>query len=252
VIGSRGGSAAAPKVRRRGVGVLLVLIFLVVAVAAADRIVAVIAERSAASLLADQAQFVHPPRVAINGIPFLTQAAEGNYRDVQVRSDGVTVDGVSAVSLDVHLRGVHLPLRAALGISTIHQLVCDSIDGSVTFAYGELARLSKVGGLVLAMSGGRVKVSATLPIPILGQTLPVSGVAGVRIVAGAVVLDVSQLVVAGVTLPQAAVDALALTFAQPIPIPALPFGLVVTSATPGPQGVAVAASAQHTVIDANP
>jgi hypothetical protein len=238
------------RTRRRGVALLLVVLFVAVAVAAADRILSVIAERAAATFLADQAQFVHPPSVAVNGIPFLTQAAEGRYRDVRVQSGAVTVGDVSADSLDVHLRGVHLPLKAALGFSTITQLVCDSIQGTVVIGYGELARLSQVTGLSVSDSNGRLAVSATLPIPVIDQTLPVTGVAAIRIVAGAVVLDVTSLSVSGVSLPAAAVSALTATFAQPIPIPALPFGLSVDSAVARPAGVAIAASGQHVVIKA--
>jgi hypothetical protein len=239
----------APRSRSRIPRLLVVLVCLVIAVIAADRITAVLAERAAATYLAKQAQFVSPPTVDVHGVPFLTQALQGRYRDVEVRSDGVRLDQVSASSFDVHLRGVHLPVSAAFG-GRIRQLVCDSVDGTVTFSYAELVSLSKIPGLSLADSNGRLAVTATLAIPTLGSDLSVSGIAAVRIESGAVRLIVSQISVAGLTLPAAAVAALASTLATPIPIPALPFGVIIASAVPGPSGVAISGSGQHVVLRA--
>jgi LmeA-like phospholipid-binding len=149
---------------RRTIRILIVLGVLVVLLLVADRVASVYAGKSAARYLDKRADFASSPTVDIKGFPFLTQAFSGRYRDVEIRSGTVTVGSVRASSLDVHLRGAHLPLSDAFG-GTITSLPVDSITGTVTFSYPELVRLSNIPDLSLSDSQGALVVTATLKVP---------------------------------------------------------------------------------------
>jgi hypothetical protein len=234
---------------RRTIRILIVLGVLVVLLLVADRVASVYAGKSAARYLDKRADFASSPTVDIKGFPFLTQAFSGRYRDVEIRSGTVTVGSVRASSLDVHLRGAHLPLSDAFG-GTITSLPVDSITGTVTFSYPELVRLSNIPDLSLSDSQGALVVTATLKVPGAGITAPVSGRATAAIVGDAVSLHVSDISVAGLSLPAADVAQLEAALAVPIPIPALPFGLVVRSVTASASGVVITGSASQVVISA--
>lgn len=234
---------------RRTIRVLVVLGVLVVLLLIADRVAAVYAGKSAARYLDKRADFASSPTVDIHGFPFLTQAFSGRYRDVEIRSGTVTVGSVRASSLDVDLHGAHLPLSDAFG-GTITSLPVDSITGTVTFSYPELVQLSNIPGLSLSESQGQLVVAATLKVPGVGLTAPVSGRATASIVGDAVRLHVSDITVAGLSLPAAALAQLEAELAVPIAIPALPFGLVVRSVTATATGVVLTGSASQVVISA--
>jgi hypothetical protein len=236
--------------RRRVTTGLIVLVVLLGLLVAADRIGAVLATNAAQRYLAQQAFFDDPPKVELAGFPFLTQAVEGHYDDITVRSAAIELNGVPAINLDAHLHGVHLSLSDALG-GSVHSLPVDSVDGSVTFAYAEVAQLSQISGLALTESDGQLHVSANLTVPDLDVSAAVSGSAAPRIVDGRLVLAVTGLSVAGLTLPAAVLSQLSALLAVPIPIPTLPYGLQVTSLTATPAGLVVDGRATKLVIQRN-
>jgi hypothetical protein len=236
--------------RRRAIHWLIGLAVVLIILLVADRVGEVVAAKAAQRYLAQQTVFEQPPSVTIDGFPFLTQVAEGRYGKVTVSGAQVTLDGVDASNLRAQLHGVHLPLSAVFG-GTVHSLPVDSITGSISFTYAELASFTQIDGLALREQNGQLHASANLAIPGLNITAAVSGVAAVAVVAGSLRLSVSQLSAAGVTVPSSALAALAATLAVPIPIPALPYGLQITAVTPGPSGVQVDGTAAHVVITAD-
>lgn len=70
------------------------------------------------------------PAVKINGFPFLTQAAAGDYQNVNVQATGVPAPKVKKVDFDVTLRHLHAPLSDLMNGSTEH-VVADEVDGTV-------------------------------------------------------------------------------------------------------------------------
>jgi hypothetical protein len=164
-----------------------------------------------------------------------------------VKGSQVTLDGVPANGLRAELHGVHLPLSAVFG-GSVHSLPVDSITGSISFTYAEIASFTQLDGLALQEQDGQLHATANLVIPGLNTTAAVSGVAAVAVVDGTLRLSVTQLAVAGVAVPSSALTALAATLAVPIPIPALPYGLRVTAVTPGVGGVEVDGTATNVVI----
>jgi hypothetical protein len=233
--------------RRRAISWLIVLLVLVGLLIGADRVSAVVASNTAATYLGRQAEFGQRPSVHIHGFPFLTQAVAGRYDDIDVHAPAVELDGVRATDLRAVLRGVHLPLSDILG-SSVASLPVDSATGSVTFSYGEVAQFSQIPGLTLTDVNGALRVTATLSIPGTSVTAAVSGAGTARIESQALRLTVTQLTVAGLSLPTEVLTQLAALLAVPIPIPALPYGLQIDGVTPVADGLLVSGNVNHVVI----
>jgi hypothetical protein len=242
-----GGHHRLPGRRRRVVHWVIAVVVLLVILVAADRVSAAVAAKAAQRYLAQQTVFEQAPSVSISGFPFLTQAIEGRYGTVEVKGSQVALDGVVASNLHAELHGVHLPLSAVFG-GAVHSLPVDSITGSLTFTYAEVASLTQIDGLVLREEDGQLHATATVSIPELNVTTTVSGVAAVAVVSGNLRLSVTQLAATGLAVPSSVLSALAATLAVPIPIPELPYGLQITSVTPGSSGMQVDAAAAHVVI----
>jgi hypothetical protein len=242
-------------IARRALRWLITIVVIAAVLVAADRISASVAGRVAQRDLAKQAAFVQPPTVRVGGFPFLTQAVAGRYDQVEVRDSQVELDGVQAADFHATLRGVHLPLAKLFG-GKATSLPIDSLDGAVTFTYAELAQLVPVAGLTLTPPGdsnGLVAASATLAIPGLGgASLPVSAQARVDYTAtGGVHLVLTDVRVAGQTVPSAVVNQLTSLFAAPLKLPALPYGLQIDAVSTGADGVVVTGSAKAVVISAS-
>ncbi len=235
--------------RRRWTGWLIALVVLLLIVAVADRVGATVASNTAARYLAKQAAFAAPPKVQIDGIPFLTQAVGGRYRDVQIRSSEVTLEGVQVSNVRVDLHGVHLPLRSVLG-GNVQVLPIDSVAGSVIFSYAEIDKLaqSQIPGLTLVDQDGQLRVSAKLTVPVLDISADVTGTGTIAVSGSALTIKVTGISAAGVSVPSEVVSQLQAIFAAPIPIPALPYGLHLTAVTAESSGVQVSGSASNVVL----
>ena len=127
-------------------------------------------------------------------------------------------------------------------------LPVDELTGSVTFSYAEIEQLTQLAGLDIGYQGGELHVSATLTIPGLNVTAPVSGRGLISVANGVLRLSVSQLAVAGFTVSDSVLAQLTSSLAVPITIPALPYGLQVRTVTPTTGGVVVAGGATNVVI----
>jgi hypothetical protein len=234
---------------RRFIRWLIALVVLVVIVAVADRVGATVASNTAGRYLAKQAAFESPPKVEIDGIPFLTQAVEGRYRDVRIRAAEVTLAGVQASNLQANLHGVHLPLHSVLG-GHVQTLPIDSVAGSVTFSYAEIEKLaqSQIPGLTLVDQGGQLRVSAKLTVPVVGGSADVTGTGTVTVSGNELTIKVTGVSVAGVSVPSEVISQLEAILAAPIAIPALPYGLHLDSVTAGPAGLMATGSARNVVL----
>jgi hypothetical protein len=224
--------------------VLAVLILLALGLALADRFLAALAERKAAEYLAEP--FGHPPTVRVHGTPFLIQAARGRYRDVEVSGGGLRIGDISGATLRARLTNSYLPARELLsGRAT--ELPCEQLEGQLVLPYSELARVSRVPGLVLTFEQDRLVASASLPVPGISQLARVSGEARLTAVDGQVWLRVSGLAVAGISLTALVLKQLMPQLSVPIPLPVLPWGLRVDGLNPTRAGLVVSGSAAAVV-----
>jgi hypothetical protein len=130
------------------------------------------------------------------------------------------------------------------------ELPCERVEGRILLPYGELARVSRIPGLMLSDDGGRLVASASLPVPGVSQLARVSGAAALTVAGGAVWLRVRGLSVAGISLPRLVVTQLMPSLNVPIPLPPLPYGLRLEELQPMAAGLLVCGSADDVVFKA--
>jgi hypothetical protein len=236
-------------VSRRLVFALVGLLMLAGVLVIGDRITARYAQNTASDQLAVAAPFDRKPSVTVHGFPFLTQAVGGRYRDIEIAGGGLRLGNIKGASLDAHLHGVHLALGDIFG-GSVRELPVDRIDGEVTLPYAELARLIGVAGLTLALGHGGVDVTLSGSVPGIG-TVQASGTANVIVDGANLRLKITKLSALSITVPQIVIDQLISSVEVPIELPALPYGLTISSVTAGPEGAVVRGAARNVVLTAN-
>jgi DUF2993 family protein len=232
--------------RRSGclLSVLVLLLLVVVVLVVADRVAVRIAEGRVAEQIAGRGGLAGTPDVDITGVPFLTQAAAGTYRDVRVELTADELGQPAGTRADISLRGVHVPLSDVLS-GSVQQVPVDRVDGTATLSYELLAQ--QLGGdTTLAADGDRLRITGT--IQVLGLDLPLTAVGTVRLDGQDVVLDVQSASAGGANVPAPVLRRAAEQLDLRYPIPALPFGLQVTGVRPGAEGVDVRVTATDTVL----
>ncbi|MER5704681.1 DUF2993 domain-containing protein [Micromonospora sp. NPDC002296] len=247
--------------RRRGRKVLITLLVLLVILAgllvAADRIAAGVAERAIADQvtkeIAKQDAQSSAPEVEVGGFPFLTQVLDGRYERITIKlrdvQGAVRGDAVSLPTLDVDARNV----RASLDTLRTQQgdVVAETVDGTGTITYDSLAKLLDRPGLTLGERDGQLAVTA--PVDILGQKLTVTGTAKVTVgKEGQVSLSFADLDAEGlpnIPLARTLLNNYAKGISIDVPLPELPFQLVVREVKPLPGGLAVTAAAKDVPIN---
>ena len=225
---------------------LVVLLLLAGLTLLADRVAVGIAEDRVAVQLAGKGGLVGTPEVDITGFPFLTQAVAGRYDEVRISLDADQLGQPQGTRADVALHGVQVPLSAVLA-GSVQEVPVERIEGTATLSY-ELLATGLGADTTLAREGDGLRITRT--VELFGQTLPLTAVGQATLDGNEVVIDVEQAAGAGVELPDFLVgrasDLLDLRYA----VPALPFGLQLTSVTPAADGVVVGLEATDTVVGA--
>lgn len=123
--------------------VLLVLIGLLVAI---DFGTAAAAEYQVSKRLRGHLGLPEDPAVRINGFPFLTQAIAGDYRNVEVTADRVTVARLRNIGVEATLKHVRVPLSELLSGSpdSVH---VDEVVGRARIQVTELGKMIDVEDL---------------------------------------------------------------------------------------------------------
>ncbi len=211
-----------------------------------DRVAVGVAEDRVARELPSEVGLQGPPEVDIAGFPFLTQAVGGSYDDVRISLTATELGQPEGTRADLSLRGVHVPLSAALS-GSLREVPVDRIEGTTTLPYDLLA--AQLGAdTEVAREGDRLRITRT--VEVLGRQLPLTAVGRVELEDGDLVVDVQEVDGAGVEVPgfilDRAVDLLGLRYR----VPTLPFGLQVTSVRPAAEGVDVGLEAVDTVLTA--
>jgi hypothetical protein len=220
---------------RKLVIALLVIVGLFVA---ADRIGAVVADHEVASRVATAYDLPSEPSVSIQGFPFLTQAASGNYKQIDVSMASVSSDGVEIHNLDARFSGVHAPLSAILSHDPAG-ITADQVSASGTIPYSAVQ--SRVpAGVQVSPDGSDLKLSGT--VTSLGVSVPVSVIASLSVGGSGIVVTPRHFTAGGdFSLP---VSLVASHFGFLIPVTGLPLHLSVTSVGVTPGGVRVSAAAR--------
>ena len=225
--------------------VLLVIVAVLLGIGLlADRAVEKWAEGYVADQLTEQAGLAGTPDVDVRGFPFLTQALDGTYDDVRISLTADELGQPEGTGADVRLQGVHIPLSNVLS-GDVQEVPVDRIDGTATLSYALLS--AQLGGdSTLAQDGDGLRVTKT--VEVLGYTLPLTATGTVSLDGDELVVDVEQATGAGVDVPGFLVDQVSDLLDLRYPVPALPFGLQLTSVTPAQDGVVVEVEATDTVL----
>jgi len=227
--------------------VVLVVLLLILGgvLVVADRVGVRIAEGRVAEQVAARGGLNGEPDVDIAGFPFLTQALSGEYQDVRIALTAEELGQPAGTRADVSLRGVHVPLSDVLA-GSVQQIPVDRVDGTATLSYDLLAQ--QLGGdTVLAPEGDGVRITKT--VEALGFDFSLTAVGTVALDGqDVVVTDVRDASAGAVDVPGFVLDRAQDLLDLRYPVPALPFGLQLTSVDPTPDGVAVAVEATDTVL----
>jgi hypothetical protein len=232
--------------RRSGCLVAVVVLLLVVGglLVAVDRVGVRIAEGRVAGQLAARGGLAGTPDVQITGFPFLTQALSGDYDDVRIHLTAEELGQPAGTRADVSLRGVHVPLSDALS-GSVSQIPVDRVDGTATLSYSLLA--AQLGGdTTLAQDGDGIRL--TKSVTVLGFDFPVTATGTVALDGQDVVVDITDVSAGSVDVPGFVLNTAKDLLGFRYHVPALPFGLQLTSVQPAADGVDVKVQAENTVL----
>lgn len=224
------------------VGVLVLLGLLLVL----DRAAAAVAATAIAAQVQSSTRVTSEPDVTVGGFPFLTQALAGSYDRVEVDAAGVPAGDLTVTRLEATLTGVRVPLSDAVS-GSVERVPVDRVQARALVSYDELSRRSGDRRLTVSPgTGDRVRVTGS--VQALGGTVAATAVARVEVADGALVVIGESYEVDGAPADAAVTRALRGLLDLRIPVTGLPYGLQVSRAEVGPQGVTVVATARDTVL----
>ena len=226
-------------------GLLTTLVVLVVLAVAADRIALVVAQRAVAAQLQSSGSLSTRPAVSVRGIPFLTQAFSGRYDDVALSASEVTAGGGRISRLEATLRGVHVPLSAALS-GSVSSVPVDRLQATVLISYADLAKQLRDRRLAVSAAGDSLLVTGS--VQVLGRTVSASAISTVALSGTSVVVRAQRFEVGHSAANRVLTAALAGRFDFVVRIGTLPYGLRLTGVRVEPEGVVATAAGTHTVL----
>ena len=225
-------------------GLLITLVVLLGLAVVADRVAVGFAEKKVAEQIQTQGKLAGRPDVSISGFPFLTQAFAGKYSDVRISLTAEDLDQPAGTSAEVSLHGVRLPLSDVIG-GNVHQIPVDRVDGTATLSY-ELLAAQLGGDTALKREGDGLRITKT--VRVAGLSFPVSAAGTVSLDGDVLVINVDKASGVGMSIPSPLVRQVSGLLGLHYKIPALPFGLKVTSVSPGNDGVVVQVAATNAVL----
>jgi hypothetical protein len=223
---------------------LITLVVLLGLLVVADRVTVHIAEQKVAQQIARQGGLNGDPSVDITGFPFLTQAVAGRYGDIRIALTANELGQPDGTRANVSLHGVHVALSDALS-GSVSSIPVDDVDGTATLSYALLA--AQLGGdTTIRPEGSGLRITKT--VTVLGQKLPLTASGTVRLTGNTLAVDVQNVAGAGVQIPRALVSRVSHLLDLSYKVPALPFGLQLTSVRTTAAGAVVTVAAHDTVL----
>jgi hypothetical protein len=213
---------------------LTLVVVLLVLLVGVDRAVVHYVDQALADRMQEDGALGSTPTVKVRGFPFLTQAARGEYDEIDVAIRDVTRNGVTVSRLDVTVLGAKLPL-SQVGKTTAVPVL--GLRAEAVLTYLELAHESGLAGLTIRPSGDLVEVT--------GKVAGISATATSRIVLqGDRVLVRAQSIKALGASTSLLKDKLDFS----VRLPVLPYNLKLTGASAESDGVRLTASSGPTVL----
>lgn len=225
-------------------GLLITLVVLLGLAVVADRVAVHVADNKVAQQIQQQGKLAGTPDVAITGFPFLTQAVAGRYSDVQISLTAADLNQPPGTSARVSLHGVRVPLSDVVS-GSVQRIPVDRVDGTATLSY-ELLAAQLGGDTTLRKEGDGLRITKTVRIG--GLTVPLTATGTVKLEGNVLAIEAQQASAVGVSIPPALVRQVSGMLGLRYKIPALPFGLELTSVTPEDGGVVVQVAGSNTVL----
>ncbi len=225
---------------------LVVALLLLGLLVVGDRVAVGFAEDKVATEIAAKGGLQGTPEVDITGFPFLTQAIGGRYADVRISLTAAELGQPEGTRADIALHGVRVPLSAVLS-GSVSEVPVDRIDGTATLSYALLSDQLE-GDTTVTREGSGLRITRT--VELLGQTVPLTAAGTVTLDGNDLVVDVQQVAGAGVEVPDWLLSRATGLLDLRYTVPALPFGLKLTSVTPADDGVDLGLEATDTVLKA--
>ncbi|GAA3338838.1 DUF2993 domain-containing protein [Amorphoplanes nipponensis] len=239
--------------RRLLITFVVLLLIIVAALAVADRVGASYAERvigdRVAQQLTEQKATAEKPDVTIEGVPFLTQVARGNYQEIKILLkdfSGPAGNGknIKMARLDIRAKDVAAPLDTVR--SGNGDIVAGTVTGVGTLSYADLADLIGQQGLKLSARDGKLVGAA--PFEALGQTFNATGTANLAVKNGVVNVTFADVTAEGlpnIPLMRTLINNYVKQLAFDLKVPALPLGLKVQKVEPRADGLFVTTGASN-------
>lgn len=218
--------------------ILLVLVGLLVAI---DFGAAAAAEYQVSKRLRGHLALPDDPAVRINGFPFLTQAVAGDYKDVDVSADRVTVARLRNIGVEATLHHVRVPLSDLLSGSADTVRV-DEVVGRARIQVAELGKVIDVEDLRIEPVSDDQPITApadgsgTGPVKLIGKTdvtgqeLEVAITGSVDLVDGQIQVTANDVEInGGPALPAIVRQGLLRGFTARLDPGALPFNITPTA-----------------------
>ncbi|WP_194818377.1 DUF2993 domain-containing protein [Nocardia sp. XZ_19_385] len=220
-------------------GLLITIVLLAVALVAGDRVAVAMAQNEIGRKIAAEYQLPRQPGVAIKGFPFLTQALDGRYHDVDIQVGDWSQEKISVRNLDVTLTDVSAQLNDLLGGRTSN-IVAATATATALVPYDTVRDFAPSGTETISNSPEGLRVTGTFSVE--GIPVPATLVVTVAPAEGGFeVTPVSvQAAAGGPTIPLAL---LRRSLAFTVPLEQLPLGARLTAITPGNDGLHVTAVA---------
>ncbi|RFU43354.1 DUF2993 domain-containing protein [Actinomadura logoneensis] len=218
---------------------LVVLVLLVVGLVAADRIGVRVAQNEIGKQVAAQYDLAKRPDVTIHGVPFLTQAVQGEYDQIDVRIGDWTQQGITVQDVKVEMRGVDAPLDQVAG-GNADSVTARTATASAVLPFDLIkSRAPKEVKAVRAKDGN-------LEVDMSGQVLAFSlnGTAELSVKPSrrGIAITPVKVSTSGITVP---LDTVRDRLAWYIPITDLPVGSRISQIHVTGEGVEVAATAEN-------
>jgi hypothetical protein len=239
--------------RRLFISFIVLLILVAAALVIGDRVAASYAERTisdrVAQQVAEQKATSEKPDVTIEGVPFLTQVARGVYHEIKIELadfTGPAVDGrtIRIKLLDIRANDVTAPLETLR--SGNGDITAGTVTGTGLIDYAQLTELIGQPGVKLAEQDGKLVGSA--PVTALGQTVTVSGTAGLEVKGDVVQVRFSDVKAAGLpdnALVRGLINSYVEKLAFNLTVPPLPLNLKVKKVEPQADGLKITAGATN-------
>lgn len=220
---------------------LIMIVLLAVGLGIADRVSVSMAQNEIGRKIETEYTLAARPDVEITGFPFLTQAADGRYQEVDIRVGDWTERDVTVHDLSVRLSDVSAPLLDLISNQT-SSFVAGTATARAIVDYDSVRRYAPEGVETISYSPEGLRVTGIFSV----EGIPVPATVFVTVTPipdGIEITPVSvQPAAGGPTIALALISA-PLTFT--VPLEELPFGARLTAIEPRPDGLHLTAEARE-------